>query len=204
MNKFTKNVTAFALSALVAGPAAALELDQLYSGEKAEVKFTGGGCDSSKFNKLNIDMYMATALFTIDPPGIQVFNSGPNTGAYAVDIFGWFGVDEDLFGFGSFIISKNGKKVTDAPKKATLGMSLETFDEIESALDLYAIGNCKKFDIIEADVAQITKNAVEWSKGGDRLEGKVTVESQYKDDKGNSKKVKVNLKTGKMDAVIGG
>jgi hypothetical protein len=201
MNKFTKNVTAFALSALVAGPAAALEFDTLHVGEKAEVKFSGANCDGSKFNKLDIMMYMYNTPFNINP-GFLDYTNGPNTGIYETEILGGFGVGEDFFGFGTFIISKNGKKVADAPKKATLGMSAETFLAFKVALEAYGIDKCKKFDIFQADLTQITKNAVEWSKGGDRLNGKLTVETQYTDDGGKDKKIKVNIKTGKMDRVL--
>ena len=204
MNKFTKSMAAIAVSALIAGPAAALEFDALWTGEKAEVKLSGDGCDGAKFKKLDVATWMANEPYDIDAIGIgfDAYTTGPNTGVYEVEILGGFGVGEDFFGEGVFVISKNGKKVEDAPKKAALGMSELTFEAIEDALDAYGISECKKFDFLEFDLTQVTKGSAEWSKDGERLQAKIRVDSQYKDDDGKDKNVKVNVDTGKMDIVI--
>jgi len=196
MNKFTKSMAAIAVSALIAGPAAALEFDAFYEGEKASVKLSGDGCDKDETKNLDIAMEFVNGFNFDFAEGL--FNTGPYTGFWDSALFS-FG--EEVDGEGTFIISKPGKTSLDAPKEAAMDVSEDVWTALEAILGDYGFDNCKKFDIFLAEVTTIKKFNTKWSKDGDVAEVKLEVESKYETTDDKEKKVKLALKSGKMDLI---
>lgn len=60
-------------------------------------------------------------------------------------------------------------------------------------MGVYAALDCKNFDEFLEDSTQIKKFEVTWSKNGEKLKVKLEVESNYRNDKGNLKKVKFKV-----------
>ena len=192
MNKFTKCMTTIAVSALLAGPAAALEFDANYGGAKHSIKFSGPGC-GDKFNKLIGQVHVSNFPFPVD-----FFTSGPNTGYWAANITTLADLGFDWFGEGTFIISKNGKTVLDWPKKATLGLSNSTFANLVGVAATHAV-TCKNFVEFVGESCQQTKGDAKMSKNGDELKYKMDMECMYLNDNAKLQKTKIKLDSGKLE-----
>ena len=199
MNKFTKSMTAIAVSALVAGPAAALEFDATYAGEKGQIKFSGNGCDTDKLKNVDVVMSFINGFGWDFGDFVEIgFESGPDTGYWESSFFS-FG--EEVEGLGMFIISKPGKTSLDAPKEAVNDISDEIADVLELVLGDYALFNCKNVDLVGIEPTTIKKFDTKWSKDGEKVDVKFEANTKYLDDKGKEKKVQLSVKTGKMDLI---
>ena len=197
MKKFTKSMTAIAVSALVAGPAAAVDFDVYYVGDKAEVKLSAGGCKSEKEKNLAVGIYMFGDAFGIDPLGLA-FDAGRNTGLWEADTdFGGV-VDAE----GLFVISKPGKTVFDAPKQATADVSDSTYWNMVGAVDDYlTFGDCKDIQELFGSECQVTKNDVKWSKDGEKVSWKTDMKCPYVTTKDKEKTATLSFKSNNMDLV---
>lgn len=187
MNKFTKSMAAIAVSAMVAGPASAVE----YSTSKATADFSGSGCKSDKGKDLQVFMDF---LFGV---------GAPNTGQWFSQFFD-FG--DEIDGTGPFIISKTGKTADKAPKEATMDLGKDEFNAMEVEMADYAgdTDNCKKssgFDAYNFDT-QITKFTAKWSKNGDKVSVKMKAEGTYEDTKGKDKKVQLQVNAKNMERIL--
>ena len=192
MNKFTKCMTAIAVSALLAGPAAAFGLDATYAGTKHSIKFSGPGCGEN-INKLPGAVYVSNISY-----GTDFFATGPNTGYWDANITTFADLGFDWFGMGTFIVSKNGKTVLDAPKKATLGLSSSTFLNLVGVAATHAL-TCKNFVSFAEETCQQTKGDANMSKNGEQLKYKMDMECHYLNDKANLKKTKIKLNSGTLE-----
>jgi hypothetical protein len=185
-------MAAIAVSALISGPASAIEDDVIYSGSKAVTIWNGSGCSSHKDKDQSMSILMT--------PNIEfdgLLDVGKDTGYWFAEIFD-IGDIEDT-GNGPFMISKPGKTVKDAPKKATMDLSRNTFIEITTEMGVYAASACKNFDEFAEDSTQIKKFEAKWSKNGEKLKVNLEVESNYLNDKGNLKKVKFKVNSKQLD-----
>ncbi len=201
MNKFTKSMTAFAVSALIAGPAAAVEFDVFYSGSKAKVSYKAADCKSANEKNLDMTVDMFGDGFIVDPDDLD-FDAGDNTGLWEVTVFSFA---ESLDGEGLFIISQTGKTKDDAPIKATMDVSQETHGELINAIDGYLnSGVCKDGKVVELfpSSCQITKGDAKWGKKGETLTVKMDMQCQYENDKGKDKSVTLKILSGKMTSAI--
>ena len=97
------------------------------------------------------------------------------------------------------MISKPGKTVKDAPKKATMDLSLNTFIEITTSMGVHAPLYCKNFVEFAEETTQIKKFEAKWSKNGEKLKVNLDVESNYLNDKGNLKKIKFKVNSKQLD-----
>jgi hypothetical protein len=188
MNKFTKSMAAIAVSAMVAGPASAVE----YSTTKATADFSGSGCKSDKGKDLQVFMDF-------------LFGTGaPNTGFWQSTFFSFGDVLVD--GEGPFIISKTGKTDADAPKEATMDLGGPEFDALEDEMAAYAedTANCKKSIGVEAYNfdTQITMFTAKWSKNGDKVSVKMKAEGTYEDTKGKDKKAQLKVNAKNMERIL--
>ena len=197
MNKFTKCMTAIAVSALLAGPAVALDFDANYAGTKGQVKFSGSGCSGDNHK----DLVVTTRAYNFPAFGMPEGGSGPNTGQWTAN---FVGLPFPFPGSGSFIISKNGKEVLDWPKKATFGLSDGTFGGLVNEVGNYAFVECKNISLIpgfDPASCQQTKGDAKMSKDGDQLKYKLDMQCMYENDKGNDKKVQVRVTSGRLDRI---
>lgn len=190
MSKFTKSLTAIAVSALVAGPAAAVDFDDLWQGSKGNIKLSGSNCKGAKAKNLDVMMY------AYGDEGEFFF--GPNTGFWEVEIFA-FG--ESVDGEGIFTVSQTGKTSADFPKKAEFGPDSFTATGLVELMAEYAEDECKNFVGFNFGACQVTKNDGKWGKSGDQLSVKWDVKCTYEDDKGKDKNVQMKIKTNNMDNV---
>ncbi len=201
MNKFTKSMTAIAVSALIAGPAAAVDFDVTWSGSKAKVSFKAADCKSASENNLDMTINMFGDGFIVDPVDLD-FDAGGNTGLWESTLFSFgYSFDDE----GLFIISQTGKTKADAPKKATMDVSDESHLDLIGAIDDYLTnsGQCKAGKIVELfpSTCQITKGDAQWSKKGEKLEVRMDMQCEYDNDKGKRKNVTLNISSGKMASI---
>jgi hypothetical protein len=199
MNIFAKSMTAIAISALVAGPAAAVEFDLNWVGTDGSIKLSGDNCSVDKDKNLTVDMEMFGDGFTVDPIGLD-FDAGPNTGLFDAFVEG---VELGEFdGEGTFVIEKRGKTADDFPLRATLGVSSDLFLNVIEELEDYAEFACN--EVVEVDFigCQQTKGHADWSKDGEQLQVKVQIVCKYLDDGGKVKKVQARVVSGKLHGVF--
>jgi hypothetical protein len=182
MDKFTKYMAAIAVSALVAGPVSA----ETYSTTKASSALSGKGCKADKTKDLQL---------TIDFNSLGV--AGPSTGVWQSTFFD-FGtvVNAD----GTFIVSTPGKTIDDAPKQATMDLSNDMYNNMQTALANFA-ATCKNAAGYNGD-AQIIKFDAKWSKNGDKVSVKMQGQGTYNDTKGKSNTVDVNVDAKNMELVV--
>jgi hypothetical protein len=196
MNILAKCMTAIAISALVAGPAAAVEFNVSYVGTKGSIKLWGSGCSDDRDKNLAVNMAMFGSGFIVDPDALD-FDSGPNTGLFDAFIEG---VELGEFdGEGTFVIEKRGKDVTEAPKRAVLGLSEDFFGNVVDEMADFAAVECKNFEDFSYASCQQVKGSADWSKDGQQLKFKVEVECYYLDTGDKSQKVQVRIVSGKLD-----
>jgi hypothetical protein len=196
VNIFAKSMTAIAISAFVAGPAAAVEFEGTWIGEDGSVKLSGDNCSVDKDKNLFVDMEMYGDGFLID----EDFDSGPNTGIFDMAVEGLELGEFD--GEGTFVIEKRGKDVTEAPLRATLGVSSDFFANVIDELFEYGVISCKNFEAQEPFGCQQTKGHADWSKDGEQLQVKVQVVCKFIDNNEKVKKVQARVVSGKLLAVF--
>jgi hypothetical protein len=197
MSKFSISMAAIAVSALVAGSAAAIEFDAVWIGSTAKANLTGAGCTADNTKNLDMAVEMINAPVIIDPD-FSNFITGPNTGIWNASLF-LFG--DELDGSGTFVISRNGNTVFDAPKKAAVGPSDNFFLTLVAIVGEYAVESCSKLVEFDGDLCTVTKGDATWTKKGERLSMKMDMKCQYLDDKGRDKTVQLKINSGKLEIV---
>jgi len=140
---------------------------------------------------------MANAPVIMDPE-FSDFLTGPNTGIWQAAIF-LFG--EELDGEGTFVISKNGNTVFDAPKKAAIGPSENFFLALVSIVGEYAVESCSKLVEFDGDFCTVTRGEASWGRQGERLTTKMDMRCQYLDDRERVKNVQRRINSGPLEMV---
>ena len=194
MSKFSQSMAAIAVAALVAGPAAAqLEFDVTWAGSRARANLSGSGCSADNRNNLDMIVEMANA-----PVEVPDFVTGPNTGIWDSSIF-LFG--EEVDGEGTFVISKNGNTVLDAPKKAAMGPSDNFFLALVSVVGEYAVESCSKLVAFDGDLCTVTRGEAMWTRKGERLNVKMDMMCQYLHENNKLKNVQLIINSGVLEVV---
>ena len=200
MSKFTKTMIASALAIAVAGPAAADVPTgdlQRYEDGKAKVSLKPSGCKSVK------DEFNAVVGFgdAIDFDG----NDFPFAGCWAMTGYSY---DDVATAEGLRIARTVDKKSLEA-KEVTMSLSEDTlYNGIVDAMDEYLFfdpdaAKCNYDDDGTLwDKAYVKKAQGKFSKNQEKLKIDIQVDSQYKNDKGKFKNVKVKI-TSKLDAAVG-
>ena len=134
---------------------------------------------------------------TMDPEFFD-WVTGPNTGVWDSSIF-LFGEEAD--GEGTFVISKNGNTVLDAPKKAAMGPSDNFFLALVSVVAEYAAEECSKLVFFDGDLCTVTRGEASWGRQGERLTVKMDMRCQYVDDRERLRTVQLRINSGPLDII---
>jgi hypothetical protein len=195
---FSKSMAAIAVAAMVGGPAAAQEegeFDVFWAGSRARANLSGSGCKADNRNNLDMLVEMSNASVTMDPDAAD-FLTGPNTGIWDSSIF-LFG--EEVDGEGTFVISKNGNTVLDAPKKAAMGPSDNFFLALVNIMAEYAALECSKLVAFDGDLCTVTRGDASWGRQGERLTMRMDMRCPYLDSNGRDKTVQLKINSGPLE-----
>ena len=190
MSTLMKTVIASVLAVAVTGPAAAdpLLFPGIYVGDNLRVQIAPQGCKKFKTDKL---------------PSQLVFDSAPTArqaGNFALTGYTVLGTgDID----GVWIEKKVEKDLTLAVDSADVGNCIAGVCTgiAEQIQDWLAFETCGAMTDIQSDLLTVTKGQVKLSKDATVAKIDIMVEGEYLNTDLNAKKVKVKVKSTKMDYV---